>query len=65
MVTPEFNENSGVLRISMTDGNGNSPLNSTSTFGFKAVLIKANGLKTHPNIDLSNYEDISKTFNLK
>lgn len=65
IVTPEFDEDLGVLRISITDWNGNSPFNTSSTFGFKAVLIKANGLKTHPDVDLSDYEEVSKTFNLK
>lgn len=65
IVTPEFDEDLGVLRITIFDGNGNSPFSSSGTIGFKAVLIKSSAIKTHPNIDLSSYEEISKTFSLE
>lgn len=62
---PEFGEDTGLLYINTLNNSGNSPWTSSNTFAFKAVLIKANGLKANPNLDLSNLEKVSEAFDLK
>lgn len=32
---------------------------------FRAVVIEANGLKTHPNVDLKSYKEVAKAFDLE
>lgn len=62
----EFETTYGNLFINTlkADGTPGSPWTSTSTFAFKAVLIKSSGLKQNPNVDLTNYEAVKEAFNL-
>lgn len=62
---PEFSEESGYLFINALNSSGGSPFSSNFTVPCKAVLVKANGLKTNPNLDLTNYEEVAKAFNLE
>lgn len=63
---PEFSETTGNLFINTkkTDGTAGSPWTSTSTFSFKAVLIKSSGLIQNPDVDLTSYEAVKEAFNL-
>lgn len=62
----EFSENSGLLFVNTlkADGTSGSPWASSVTLDFKAVLIKSSGLIKHPNVDLSNYEEVEQAFDL-
>ncbi|WP_430401793.1 hypothetical protein [Fluviicola sp.] len=62
----EFSETNGNLFINTekADGSAGSPWTSTNTFMFKAVLIKSSGLIKHPDVDLTNYEQVMETFKL-
>jgi hypothetical protein len=63
---PEFSDNTGNLFINtlFADGSAGSPWTTTSTFSFKAVLIKSSGLIQHPDVDLTSYSAVKKAFNL-
>lgn len=61
----EFSSADGFIFINAEKSNGSSPFSSSFTNGFKSVLIKANGLKTHPDLDLANYEEVLETFGLE
>lgn len=60
----EFSDKDGFIYVNAERPNGSSPFTASHTRGFKSVLIKANGLKTYPDLDLGNYEEVSKAFNL-
>lgn len=61
----EFSSADGSIFINAEKSNGSSPFTSSFTNAFKSVLIKANGLKKHPDLDLSSFEEVSKAFDLK
>lgn len=65
-IFPEFSETSGNLFINTqkADGSAGSPWGSTTNLSFKAVLIKSSGLIKHPDVDLTNYEEVKETFKL-
>lgn len=65
-VFTEFETTSGHLFVNTlkADGTSGSPWTSSSTFSFKAVLIKSTGLIQNPNVDLTNYEAVKEAFNL-
>lgn len=47
-------------------GSGNSPTSIYSaTSQFKVVVIPPAAKKAHPNVDLNNYSEVKKTFDLK
>ena len=62
----EFSESSGMVFINTTwaDGTPGSPWASATTIGFKSVLIKSSGLKKNPDLDITNFEEVKKTFKL-
>lgn len=61
----EFASDDGFIFVNAEKTNGSSPFTTTVTNGFKSVLIKANGLKAHPDLDLSNYQEVAKAFDLE
>jgi hypothetical protein len=54
----------GSVFLNTTTSNGGSPWSSFHYFNCKSVLIKASGLAKNPNLDLTNFEEIKKTFDL-
>lgn len=63
----EFSEVDGYLYINTekADGTAGSPWTSTTTLGFKAVLISSTARLANPNIDYTNYKEVKTIFNLK
>jgi len=63
---PEFSENSGQLFINAiwADGTAGSVFASSVTFSFKTVLIKSSAIANRPDVDLNNYKEVVKAFNL-
>ncbi len=62
---PEFMGNTIYINAKKTSDNSYVNFTSNTTFGFKAVVLSFSGLSKQPNVDLSNYEEVSKAFNLK
>ena len=52
-----------VLTYNPADG-VSSPWNGTNTLHFKVVHIKSSGLITHPDVNLSNYEEVKAAYDL-
>ena len=46
------------------DNQAGSPWTGNVTKKFRVVVLKTNGMTTHPNVDFSNYNEVSKAFNL-
>jgi hypothetical protein len=63
----EFSEVSGYIFVNTIWANGNSgsPWSTSTTLGFKAVLISSAARLANPNIDYTNYNEVKKVFNLK
>jgi hypothetical protein len=63
----EVGEDSGLIFINTVkaDGTPGSPWTSSTTFAFKSVLIKSRAMKTHPNLNLKDYSEVMRAFNLK
>tara|TARA_R110001592_G_scaffold142757_1_gene365067 strand:+ start:69 stop:596 length:528 start_codon:yes stop_codon:yes gene_type:complete len=63
----EFSEVEGFLFINTENANGTSgsPWTSTTTLGFKAVLISSSARLANPDVDYSNYYEVKGYFNLK
>jgi hypothetical protein len=62
----EFNESNGLIFVNTTKvEDGSSPWLSTITLDFKAVLISSSQRNANPNLDLTNYNEVKKAFNLK
>ena len=53
----------GGLKVYVTDSDLNTP--EPGTLKFKVVVIEASGLMKNPNVDLNNYQEVKKAFNLK
>jgi hypothetical protein len=64
---PEFSDQSGYTFINVlkSDGTAGSPITSTTTFSFKAVLISSSQRLAHPNLDYTSYYEVKEAFNLK
>lgn len=64
---PEFSEQTGLTFINVKKSNGQSgsPITSTVTYAFKAVLISSSQRLIYPNIDYSNYYEVKGAFNLE
>lgn len=62
----EFSETSGAVFINTqkADGSAGSPWTGNVNLSFKAVLIKSSGLIKHPDVDLTNYEEVKEVFKL-
>jgi hypothetical protein len=65
-IIPEFSETDGFVFINTlkADGTTGSPWASSATIAFKAVLIKSSQRVANPNVNLNNYEDVKKAYNL-
>lgn len=65
-IVPEFSDIDGSLFINTlkASGQSGSPWAATTTLAFKSVLIKSSGLKKHPNLDLTDYNEVKKAFDL-
>lgn len=61
----EYSELDGYMFINAQLDDGSAPWMSPTPMSLKSVLIKANGLKTHPDLDLKKYEEVAKVFNLE
>ena len=63
----EFSEVDGYLFINTEKANGTagSPWTSTTTLGFKAVLISSAARIANPDIDYTDYNQIKTAFNLE
>lgn len=63
---PFFSETTGKLWIGVqrTDGGGGSPIFATKSIYFRAIHIKGHAIKENPNVDFSNYEEVTKVFNV-
>lgn len=58
--TPEFSEStgSGFINTEKSSGATGSPWSTTTTVAFKAVLIKASGMKAHPEVNIYDYGQV-------
>lgn len=54
----------GEVFVNTATVSGGSPWSSTHYFNFKFVLIKGTGLIKHPDVDLTNFEEVKEVFNL-
>jgi hypothetical protein len=52
------------VQVDISQSNGLMP-NNPGGQQFKVVTIPASGMKANPNVDLTNYKEVAKTFNLK
>lgn len=66
-ILPIFSQSTGELwiEIGKADGSFGSYFTVDRSLAFRAVHIKTSALKEHPNVDLSKYEEVVKTFNIE
>lgn len=61
----EYAENDGSIFVIAEFDDGSAPWSTATTISLKSVLIKANAIKAHPNVNFKNYKEVEKAFNLK
>ncbi len=63
----EVGENTGHIYINTNNANGSagSPWASSVSLKFKSVLIKSRAMKSHPKLNLKDYNEVKRAFNLK
>ena len=60
-----FAESTGAISFyTYSAGTYSSPWSTNQEVRYKIVHIKSSGLIKHPNVDLSNYEDVKVAYNL-
>ena len=62
--TYTFKHYLGGLSVYVTDSDLTQPLNP-GLLTFKVVVIASSSIAKYPNLDLNNYEEVKKTFDLK
>lgn len=59
-----YDTSTGMLEVQHYSTSGSS-LSNPGMEKFKIVTVPSSGMKAHPNVNLSDYKEVSKTFNLK
>ncbi|MDF3026959.1 MAG: hypothetical protein K0S23_1266 [Fluviicola sp.] len=59
-----FNYELGTLTVDRVDDDGLTVNPGSSSTKIKVVAISSTGLIQHPNVDLTNYEEVKQAFNL-
>lgn len=62
-----FEEQTGKLHINTfnADGTSGSPWTKDMNFQYKAVVVKSSAIQENPDVDLKNYKEVKKRFNLE
>lgn len=64
-VVPEYVGNTIFIHAKKTSDNSYVNFTNNTTIGFKAVVLSFSGLSQQPDVDLTNYKEVSKAFNLE